>query len=229
MPNPRADYDSPWKEIIESFFPQFLGFFFPAIFQEIDWNQPYEFLDKELQQVVREAEVGRHTVDKLVKVKLLGGSEVWLLIHIEVQSQVDTTFARRIFVSNYRLFDRYGIEVISLGVLADGQADWRPDGYGYGRFGSQMRLNFPVVKLLDFEAKWEYLEESRNPFAVVTMAHLKALATKRKGRERLQWKINLVKALYERGYKRKEIFELFRFIDWVLALNPALEQIFRDG
>lgn len=89
-------------------------FFFPAIADEIDWNQPYEFLDKELQQVVREAEVGRHTVDKLVKVKLLGGSEVWLLIHIEVQSQVDTTFARRIFVSNYRLFARFIDWVLAL-------------------------------------------------------------------------------------------------------------------
>ncbi len=228
MSTPRDDYDSPWKEIIEYFFPQFLLFYFPEIASEVDWRQPHEFLDKELQQVVREAEVGRHTVDKLVKVKLLTGNELWLLIHIEVQSQVDATFAKRIFVSNYRLFDRYGIEVISLGVLADGQADWRPSVYGYGRFGSEMRLIFPVVKLLDFEAKWEQLEQSRNPFAVVTMAHLKALRTKRKGRERLQWKINLVKDLYGRGYRRKEIYELFRFIDWVLVLKPEMEQIFRE-
>ena len=228
MSTPRDDYDSPWKEIIETFFPQFLLFYFPEIASEVDWHRPHEFLDKELQQVVREAEVGRHTVDKLVKVKLLTGNELWLLIHIEVQSQVDATFAKRIFVSNYRLFDRYGIEVISLGVLADGQADWRPSVYGYGRFGSEMRLIFPVVKLLDFEAKWEQLEQSRNPFAVVTMAHLKALRTKRKGRERLQWKINLVKDLYGRGYRRKEIYELFRFIDWVLVLKPEMEQIFRE-
>ncbi len=228
MSTPRDDYDSPWKEIIEYFFPQFLLFYFPEIASEVDWRQPHEFLDKELQQVVREAEVGRHTVDKLVKVKLLTGNELWLLIHIEVQSQVDASFAKRIFVSNYRLFDRYGIEVISLGVLADGQADWRPSSYGYGRFGSEMRLIFPVVKLLDFEAKWEQLEQSRNPFAVVTMAHLKALRTKRKGRERLQWKINLVKDLYGRGYRRKEIYELFRFIDWVLVLKPEMEQIFRE-
>ncbi len=227
MAQPRADYDSPWKEIIEHFFPQFVAFFFPAISAEIDWTEHYEFLDKELQQGVREAQVGRHTVDKLVKVKLKDGADVWLLIHIEVQSQTDKSFARRMFVSNYRIFDRHGVEVISLGILADNRSDWRPTRFGYGRWGSEMSLQFPIVKLLDFEAKWEELNQNSNPFAVVVMAHLRAMTTKRKDRERLQWKINLVIGLSERGYKRKEIFELFRFIDWVLALSPDMEHTFR--
>jgi len=160
---PRGDYDSPWKEILERFLPQFIAFFFPAIESDIDWQQGYHFLDKELQQVVREAEIGRHTVDKLVKVTLKEGKDVWLLIHIEVQSQVDPTFARRTFVANYRLFDRYGREVVSLGILADDDPDWRPDNYSYGRWGSEMRLRFPMVKLLDYAAQWEALEQNLIP------------------------------------------------------------------
>ena len=228
MDQPRADYDSPWKEIIEYFFPQFMTFFFPAIASEIDWSHPHEFLDKELQQVVRAAELGRHTVDKLVKVRRKDGKDVWLLIHIEVQSQVDELFERRMFVSNYRLFDRYGIPVISLGVLADGQKDWRPYCFGYCGWGSVMGLKFPTVMLMDYGVTWETLSQNSNPFAVVVMAHLKALLTQRKHRERLQWKINLVRGLYERGYKRKEIYELIRFIDWVLALPSELDEIFRE-
>jgi hypothetical protein len=100
-----------------------------------------------------------------VQVKLSHGEDIWLLIHLEVQSQVEATFTRRMFVSNYRLFDRYGIEVISLGVLADEQSDWRPQEYGYGRWGSEMRLHFPVVKLLDYAEQWAELEQSTNPFA----------------------------------------------------------------
>jgi hypothetical protein len=34
--------------------------------------------------VVREAEVGRRYVDKLVKVWTQGGVECWVLIHVEV-------------------------------------------------------------------------------------------------------------------------------------------------
>ena len=51
----------------------------------IDWSQGYEFLDKELQQVVRDAEMGRRWADKLVKVRLKTGIEAFLYIHIEVQ------------------------------------------------------------------------------------------------------------------------------------------------
>ena len=61
------------------------------------------------------------------------------------------------------------------------------------------------------ELTWSHSLTS--PFAVVVMAHLKAQATRHKGRDRLRWKINLVRGLYERGYKRKEVFELLRFID----------------
>lgn len=62
------DYDSPWKDILEKFFPDFLEFFFPAIHMEIDWKRSYEFLDKEFQQITKDAVQGRRLTDKLVKV-----------------------------------------------------------------------------------------------------------------------------------------------------------------
>jgi hypothetical protein len=52
-----TDYDSPWKEALELYFPEFLALCFPEAHSEIDWARGYEFLDKELQQVVREAEL----------------------------------------------------------------------------------------------------------------------------------------------------------------------------
>ncbi|WP_242479471.1 hypothetical protein [Lamprobacter modestohalophilus] len=47
----KSDYDSPWKEAIERFFPEFLALLFPAIHAEIDWSLRPDFLDKELQQI----------------------------------------------------------------------------------------------------------------------------------------------------------------------------------
>ncbi|MEB3212466.1 MAG: hypothetical protein VKL39_13995 [Leptolyngbyaceae bacterium] len=61
----RADYDAPWKEAIKLYFQEFMLFFFPDLSPLIDWNQGYEFLDKELQQVVRDADLGRRWADKL--------------------------------------------------------------------------------------------------------------------------------------------------------------------
>jgi hypothetical protein len=104
-----TDYDSSWKAVLERYFPQFLEFFFPQIHAEIDWQRGWEFLDKELQQVVRDAELGKRLVDKLVKVWRLDGTETFVLIHIEVQGQVDARFAERMFEYHYRLRDRYNL------------------------------------------------------------------------------------------------------------------------
>jgi len=46
------DYDSPWKEGMDLYFKELMQFFFPDIAREIAWDKGYQFLDKELQQVV---------------------------------------------------------------------------------------------------------------------------------------------------------------------------------
>ena len=62
--NRTDDYDSPWKEGVEIYFKEFMEFFFPAIASEIDWHKGYQFLDKEFQSIVRDAEIGRRYADK---------------------------------------------------------------------------------------------------------------------------------------------------------------------
>ena len=57
MTNPQTEYDSPWKEILQLYFPDFMLFFFPKAHAGIDWTKEPVFLDKELQQVIRDAEL----------------------------------------------------------------------------------------------------------------------------------------------------------------------------
>lgn len=223
------DADSPWKEILERFFPDFLSFFFPQAHADIDWSRPYEFLDKELQKVVREANLGRRTVDKLVKVWLINGLEVWVLIHIEVQGQQDETFPKRMYMYNYRLFDRYGKPVASFAILADDNPDWRPDSFQNKLWGSEAGLRFPAVKLLDYQPRLKELEANPNPFALVVMAHLKSKTTKSHPTNRFKGKIELVESLYKRGYSRESVLELLRFIDWLLVLPDDLELKFDEA
>jgi hypothetical protein len=58
-----TDFDSPWKEALDAYFEPFLALLFPEVHRQIDWSRGYESLDKEFQQVVREAELGRRYVD----------------------------------------------------------------------------------------------------------------------------------------------------------------------
>ncbi|MFN5892426.1 MAG: transposase [Dolichospermum sp.] len=224
MTEQSTDYDSPWKEIIELYFPSFLEFFFPLAYAEIDWNRPYQFLDKELHQLEPDAEIGKRLV---AKVWLLNGEEAWVLVHLEVQGQYDSKFTERMYTYNYRLFDRHKKRVISLAVLADEDPNWRPSSYNYQLGGCRVSLEFPIAKLLDYEPSWSSLETSKNPFAIVVMAHLKSKATKRSPEDRLQWKLSLVRILLESGLSRQDIRQLFRFIDWIMVLPEELAISFK--
>jgi hypothetical protein len=121
------EFDSPWKDVLESYFPDFIQFFFPHIYDEIDWSRGYDFLDQELQQVVRDAELGKRLADKLVKVWKRDGEETWVLIHAEIQNQEESDFSKRIFVYYYRLLDKYDRPIVSLAILGDERSSWRED------------------------------------------------------------------------------------------------------
>ena len=222
-----TDYDSTWKEMLENYFPAFMAFFFPEADQYIDWERGYESLDKELQQIVRDAELGRRLADKLMKVWRRSGEEQMVLIHTEVQGDPKEDFGKQMYVYNYRLFDRYDRPVVSLAVLSDTRPDWRPDRYGYQLWDCEVGIKFPVVKLWDYQARWTELEQSDNPFAIVVMAHLQTQATRRDPAAQLNVKLQLVRQLYERGYTRQDVLNLFRFIDWVLVLPADLEAHFQ--
>ena len=69
----RDDFDSPWKDALHQYLQQFLEFFYPAICSDVDWTRGYEALDKEFQQIIRRAKVGKGMADKLFKVWLRDG------------------------------------------------------------------------------------------------------------------------------------------------------------
>ena len=220
-----SDYDSAWKEALTYYFELFMFFCFRRFHKQIDWSRGYETLDSELQELIADAQTGRRLADKLVKVWLLNGTESLLLIHIEVQGQYQADFAKRMFIYNSRLLDRYDLDVISLAVLADDRKSWRPNQYKYRRLGFKREMKFPIIKLLDYQ--WSTLEKSDNPFAIVIMAHLKSMATLGNNQERKEWKLRLVRLLFERGYDREQIRNLFRFIEWMMALPQEIQQEFK--
>ena len=222
------DSDSGWKEAMEIYFQDFVSFFFPTIYGEVDLERGYQFLDKELERVVRHAKTGKRFADKLVKVYLKDGLEKWLLIHVEIQGYYDADFVKRMFTYNYRIFDRYDEEVISLAILIDDNQCYRPSRYEISRWGFRLLFEFPIVKLIDYNNKVEELEARRNPFGVIVLAHLKSLETKKDYQSRLSWKLSLVKMLYTKGYSREDILNLYRFIDWLMVLPEELSHRFQD-
>jgi hypothetical protein len=226
MTLPKADLDSPWKDVLRTYFPQAIQFFFPNTAELIDWSKPYTFLDKEFQKISKDAEVGRRYADQLVQVSLKSGKTLWLLIHLEVQSQAEVGFEARMFTYCLRIFDQFGQMPTSLAILCDKSQTWRPHHYAIKYPDSFLDFGFGTVKLIDFRSRWEELEQSPNPFSVIVMAHLKTMETRSNAQQRKTWKLALIRGLYDRGLDRQDILNLYKFIDWVMLLPKGLENTF---
>ncbi len=215
-------YDSPWKEVIERYFPEFLAFYFPDAHAEIDWAKEYIFLDQELRAVVQDAELGTRFVDRLVRVTVLSGDDCWIYIHVEVQGTKQAEFAERMFIYNYRIFDRYKRPVASMAVLADEHKHWKPTSYGFAVLGCRHTLEFPVAKLTDYEDKTDELLASDNAFGLITAAHILTQQTRKQHQERYEAKLRLVRLLYQRQWDKQRVIDLFSVLDWLMQLPEWL-------
>ena len=223
-----ADFVSPWKMALALYFRPFLQLFFPHIHDDIDWSRSWESLDKELQQLAPRSARGKKSVDHLAKVWRKHGGEAWVLVHVDVQTQRERTFAERMAGYNFRIHDRHARDVASLAVLADDNPAWRPAGHVRELWGFSVRTVYPVVKLLDYRPREAELEASRNLFAPIVLAHLKALETRRDPENWRFWKVQLVRRLYERGLSKDKVRQLFDLIDWLMELPLPQDEVFWD-
>ena len=220
--------EKPWKECIKTFFEPFMYCFFSEEAKLIDFSRGYEFLDKELEKIRPENLTCDRNADLLVKVWLYSGKERWLLIHIEVQGYRDKHFNIRMYIYNYRIYDRYGIEVVSLSLLTDMDKNYRPGEYKreFGNFS--LSFKFPVAKLLDYQGKEEKLLKDKNVFSLLILAFLGAVEKGETIDEKILFKVSLIKELYKRGYDREKILQLYKFIDWIFVLPKEATDRFHE-
>ena len=226
-----SDYDGAWKDALDAYFPNFMALLWPDLHVRIDWNYKPVFLDKELQQIVRSAKRGRRHVDKLVRVHRLDGKAALVLIHVEIQGKLDKDFLLRMYQYHIRLREKYPSQpLVNLAVLLD-QADGPPTHtYSYRQWGCTLSFSFPVVNLESWRFRMPELLElaPKSPFAVVLLAQLDAHATDA-DHVRLARKTELMRHLYEWGFSRDNVIQLFRIIDAMLSLPEALELSFGEA
>jgi hypothetical protein len=89
-----------------------------------------------------------------------------------------------------------------------------------------VRFEYPTCKLLDLGD--EILEGEDNPAAIVIAAHRAAQRLARDPASRKTAKWQLTRRLYERGYTKEQILNLYHLIDWLIQLPEELKIEFRD-
>jgi hypothetical protein len=216
-PQSQPNYDSPWKDTVQQFLRPFLALCFPHVEPEIDWSREPEFLEQELREAAPESDLGPQRVDQLVKVWRVDGTQQWLLLHIEVQTQPDPELPQRLFHYHSRLTEKYGWRVATLCLLADISPGYRPHAFHWEFLGCSHHFSFPTRKLLDFAD--DELRASDNPVALIIRAHLAAKRTRLEEPLRYRIKRDLLRELADRGIPREDFTRLLRLIDWLIRLQ----------
>jgi hypothetical protein len=162
-------------------------------------------------------------VDKLAQVWLKDGHQQWILIHAEVQSFFDAAFSERMFSYFYRIYDKYRQQIAAIVVLADKKKNWKPDTFNLSLANTQLTYTYPVYKILEQDENT--LQAVNNPFALVILAALYVLSYHSKGEDfKYQFKLELTRLLFEKGYETAKIKSVFLFVHTLLQMQEGPKQ-----
>jgi len=189
-----------WKVSLDDFFEDFLALFFPSVYEVIDWTHEPEIIEDKLTQFGTSSP-GKKTDDdryNLYKVRLLNRKKPDCLINIHIQNQYDPDFEEWMYICHNRAVDLKHGEVLSIAILGDKDPNWRPNTYISSILNDEITFKFLTVKILDYESRWDELESMDNAFAIITMAHIKTLATINNPLERKKWKLHIAKNILGR-------------------------------
>ena len=202
------NHDSPWKETLDRFLRPFLELTFPSISRHIDWSVTPISLEQEFREIAPDAELGPLRADKLIKVRLLNGTEEWLLIHIEVQMQYDPKLPRRVFDYCCRIHSRYKMSVVPLVILGDTRRNWRPTTYSGGFANLGLRIRFAICKVDDFKNRIEDPLHRDNLTIFIIAAYLGTQKHRKKPKKLYQYRRELTRKLRGKGYTEFETWQL---------------------
>lgn len=161
------DHDRLFKELLTTFFTEFLELFVPELAAELDPGTIC-FLDKELFTDVGSGE--SHEVDVLAQARFRG-QEAFCLVHTEHQAQPQTHFARRMFGYFARLHEKYALPVYPIAVFSHQTLRPEPEEYVVAFPHRQvLRFTFRTIQLQ--RLPWREYMRQPNPVAAALMARM---------------------------------------------------------
>ncbi len=162
------NHDRLFKELITTFFIEFLELFFPAVLTYLDQNS-IEFLDKEVFPEIPLAE--SLETDIVVKTKFQG-KDAFFLVHVENQAKKKPDFEKRMFRYFCLLSGKHDLPVYPIAVLSfDSPRAAQPSKYRVV-FPNKvvMEFNYELIQLN--QLNWRNYLQNRNPVAAALMAKM---------------------------------------------------------
>ncbi len=164
-----TDHDRLFKELLSTFFLEFLELFLPQVARAIEPDS-VRFLPQEYFADLTAGET--KIIDLLAQVRL-AGQEVGFLIHLEAQSSSQSDLARRMFFYFSRLHQKYLQRIYPI-VLFSFDEPYREEPNRYS-------VEFEDLKVMEFNffpiqlnrLNWRDFLNQRNPVAAALMAKMR--------------------------------------------------------
>jgi hypothetical protein len=211
------DHDRLFKELLTTFFVEFLELFFPKLAESLE-RDSIEFLSQELYADLLEGE--QYLADILVKARFKG-SAAFFLIHVEHQSTAPAALLRRFLRYHLAIFARHGLPIYPILVYShDAPKKKQPSVYRVSfPDGEVLRLTYRVVQLN--RLSWRRFLASHNPVASALMAKMKVAE-----RDRPRVKVECLRLMVTLKLDRARMRLITSFVDAYLILNDTQDRQF---
>ncbi len=214
----KINHDQLFKELLTTFFIEFLELFFPAVLEYLDTDS-IEFVDKEVfTDVVR----GEKNILDLVALAKFQEQDYSFLIHVENQASSAPEFNRRMFRYFCSLFLKYDHPIYPIVIFSYD----RPQRLDKNSF----TIDFPNKQILNFDYEivqlnrldWRDFLKRKNPVAAALMAKMKI-----EQRDRPTVKAECLRLMVTLKLDPAKMQLISGFIDTYLNLNSTEEEIFQ--
>jgi predicted transposase YdaD len=218
MAKKQIDHDQRFKELISTFFIEFLELFLPELASTIE---PDSVMFREQEYFIDLVDGEAQIIDLLAEVKL-AGEDATVLIHIEPQSTGRPVFPQRMFFYFSRLHQKHLKRIYPIAI------------FSYDRplemAKTQYKVEFPSLKVLEFnftaiqlnQLNWRDFIDRPNPVAAALMAKM---AIEEKDRPKV--KAECLRLLVTLKLDPAKTALISQFVDTYLRLNRQEEQTFQ--
>jgi hypothetical protein len=163
------DHDRLFKELLTTFFWEFIELFLPEITAYLD-RDSISFLDKEIFTDVTAG--ARYEADIIAKIRFRG-QESFFLIHLEHQAQPQAEYARRMFRYFSGLHEKYNLPVYPIALFSYAYPlSLEPKVYQV-EFPNKIVLQFDYDVIQLNQLNWRDFLQQENPVAAALMAKMR--------------------------------------------------------
>lgn len=203
------DHDGLYKELLRTFFREFIELFFPEVAEQIDFSH-VEFLSEEV--VVDIVGGTKKRLDILVKTRLKG-EELFILVHTEPQAYYERAFPERMFIYAARLYEKYRLGILPIALLSHDREVEEPESFGWSLpFLDVLQFRYYRVQLKAYN--WREFIQSDNPVAAALLSSMGY----NEG-EKIQLKLEFVRMMTRMQLNPAKTALLTAFFDTYLPLK----------